>query len=144
MGSYAGQIFPIARLHRDHSISYALVCEKSLSYMDTHGGLLYSPTFVHARQAVSSCKNICICHEFEGGIEKSVPRITDWHHEACRMMTIGDHEGLIFLSHPHTHKGYFLLLTTKYLILYYKDIKTLPEKPEFAEMRHGDVILTLQ
>ena len=27
---------------------------------------------------------IRIHHEFEGGIEKSVPRITDWHHEACR------------------------------------------------------------
>ena len=37
-------------------------------------------------------------HECEGGIEKSVPRITDWHHEACRMMTNGDHEGRIFLS----------------------------------------------
>ena len=27
-------------------------------------------------------KNINIHHECEGGIEKSVPRITDWHHEA--------------------------------------------------------------
>ena len=60
------------------------------------------------------------------------------------MMTISDHEGRIFLSHPNTHDGYFFLLTTKYLILYYKDMKKLPVKPEFAEMRHGDVILTLQ
>ena len=29
-------------------------------------------------------------HECEDGIEKSVPRITDWHHEACLVMTIGD------------------------------------------------------
>ena len=28
--------------------------------------------------------NKIINHECEGGIEKSVPRITDWHHEACR------------------------------------------------------------
>ena len=28
MGSDVGQIFPTASLHRDHSISYALICEK--------------------------------------------------------------------------------------------------------------------
>ena len=62
--------------------------------------------------------NISIHHECEGGIEKSVPRITDWYHEACRVMTNGDDEGRSFLSHPHTHDGYFFLLTTKYLISY--------------------------
>ena len=60
------------------------------------------------------------------------------------MMAIGDREGRIFLSHPHIYDGYFFLLTTKYLILYYKDMKKLPEDPEFAEMRHGDVISTLR
>ena len=60
------------------------------------------------------------------------------------MMTNGNPEGRIFLSHLHTHDGFFFLLTTKYLILYKKDVKRLPENPEFAEMRHGDVILTLQ
>ena len=29
---------------------------------------------------------------------RAVPRITDWHHEACRVMTNGDREGRIFLS----------------------------------------------
>ena len=29
-----GLFFPTARLHRDHSILYALVCEKDLSHMD--------------------------------------------------------------------------------------------------------------
>ena len=29
MGSDVGQIFPTASLHRDHSILYALVCEKT-------------------------------------------------------------------------------------------------------------------
>ena len=56
---------------------------------------------------------ISIHHECQGGIEKSVPRITDWHHEAYRVMTIGDRERRIFLSHAHTNNGFFFLLTTK-------------------------------
>ena len=28
-----GQIFPTASLHREHSISYALVCEKEISHL---------------------------------------------------------------------------------------------------------------
>ena len=38
MGSDVGQIFPTASLHRDHSISYALVCEKELSQMGKNNG----------------------------------------------------------------------------------------------------------
>ena len=38
MGSDVGQIFPTASLHRDHSISYALVCEKELSQMCKNNG----------------------------------------------------------------------------------------------------------
>ena len=38
-------------------------------------------------------------HECEGRIEKSVPRIAVWHHEACRVMTNFDLEGRFFLSH---------------------------------------------
>ena len=57
-------------------------------------------------------KNIRIHHECDGGIEKSVPRITDWHHEACRVMPNGDREGRIFLSHTYTNNGVFFLLTT--------------------------------
>ena len=37
-----------------------------------------------------------IYHESEGEIEKSIPGITDWHHEACRAMTNGDPQGRIF------------------------------------------------
>ena len=33
-----GQIFPTATLHRDHSISYALVCEKEISHMSKING----------------------------------------------------------------------------------------------------------
>ena len=56
-------------------------------------------------------------------IEKSIPRITDWHHEDCRMMTSGDHEGRIFLFHSHTNNGFFFLHNTnyKYRILYWKE-----------------------
>ena len=60
---------------------------------------------------------IGICHECEGGIEKSVPRITIWHHKACRVMTNGVPEGRIFLSHPHTNNGFLFLLIIKYRIL---------------------------
>ena len=38
MGSDVGQIFPSASLHRDHSISYALVCEKKKSHMGKNNG----------------------------------------------------------------------------------------------------------
>ena len=34
--------------------------------------------------------NIRIYHECEGRIEKYVPKITVWHHEAWRVMTNGD------------------------------------------------------
>ena len=37
---------------------------------------------------------IRIYHECDGGIEKSVLRITNWHHKACRVMTIGSSKGL--------------------------------------------------
>ena len=40
MGSDVGQIFPTASLHRDHSISYALVCEKEISHMSKNNGNL--------------------------------------------------------------------------------------------------------
>ena len=69
------------------------------------------------------------------------------HWLASRGMPSDDKQwlrGMDFLSHPHTNNGFVLLLTIKYLILYWKDMKRLPENPEFAEMRHGEVILTLQ
>ena len=42
---------------------------------------------------------IRIHHECEGRIEKSAPRMTVWHHEACRVMTNSDPEGQIFLTY---------------------------------------------
>ena len=73
-------------------------------------------------------KNIRIYHECEGRIEKSVPRIDVWHHEACRVMTKVDPEGLIFLSYPHTNIGFFFLLTSTVLYLkisFQKSLNTL-------------------
>ena len=55
--------------------------------------------FSHTRSGVPlfyPCDDISIRHECEGGVEKSVLRITDWHHEACQVMTNGDHERRIF------------------------------------------------
>ena len=63
-----------------------------------------------------------------------MPRITVWHHEACRVMTNGDPEGWIFLSHPYTNNGFFFLLIVKYRIFMFR--KRLAKVPEYAEMRH--------
>ena len=59
-------------------------------------------------------------------------------------MANSHHEAGIFLSHHHMNNGFIFLHTTKYYILYWKNmIKGFQENSEFAEMRHGDVILTL-
>ena len=50
-------------------------------------------------------ENLPIHLECEDGLEKSVPRIAVWHHEACRVMTIGDPEGHIFLGHGKISDG---------------------------------------
>ena len=80
-------------------------------------------------------ESIIINHDCEGGIEKSDPMITDRYREACRVMTNGDRERRLFLSHPHMHTKFVFLLTLKYHIL-------LPEVPEYGEMRHDSVYLT--
>ena len=61
--------------------------------------------------------NIRIYHECEGRIEKSVPGIAVWHHEACRVMPKGDPEGQIFLSYLHTNNAFFFLLTTVFFFI---------------------------
>ena len=50
-------------------------------------------------------------NECEGSIEKSVIRITDWHHEACRVMTNDDCEGRIFYPKLTRLMDFFLLIT---------------------------------
>ena len=44
-------------------------------------------------------------------IEKSVTRVTDRHHEACRVMPNSDPEWQIYLSIPYTHDRHLLLHT---------------------------------
>ena len=65
------------------------------------------PNKKNAKLKVFYSHTIRIYHECEGRIEKSVTRITIWHHEAYRVMTNGDPEGRIFLSYPHTNNGFF-------------------------------------
>ena len=65
--------------------------------------------------------NVRIYHECEGKIEKSVRGITVWYLEACRAMTNGDLEGLIFLSYPHTNimdSIFFFTHHCFYLLIY--------------------------
>ena len=57
-------------------------------------------------------------------IEKSVTRVTDRHHEACRVMPNSDPEWQIFLSTPYTHDRYFFLHT--FLILFLAYLFDLP------------------
>ena len=83
----------------------------------------------HDTNWASPCDHLRICHgcegwiirvyyEWEGRIEKSVPRIAIWHHKACQVMTNDDREGHIFLSYPHTNNGFFFLLTTVFIYLF--------------------------
>ena len=86
--------------------------------------------------------NTRIYHEYESSIEKFVPRVAVWHHEACRVMTNGDPEGRIFLSYPHTNNEFIFLLTTIiiYLFIYLFQNK-LPEVPEYAKMQFQVITL---
>ena len=67
---------------------------------------------------------IRIYHEYEGGIEKSIPRITDWHHEACQVMTIGDREGRIFFI-PFSHESWILFLARRLIPHSYQDFQKI-------------------
>ena len=105
------------------NVSFKAVNSKKLSCL-----IIKSTSNKHCQFIVITvrCNNLLIYHE--GEMEKSVPRITDWHHKACQVMTNGDREGQIFLSHPYTKNGFFNLLTTKYLILYCKNMKKTSRK----------------
>ena len=60
---------------------------------------------------------IRIHHKCEGGIEKICPKINDWQHKACQVMTNYDCEEWIFLFYSTlTRKMDYVLLTTKYHI----------------------------
>ena len=60
---------------------------------------------------------IRIYHECEIGIEKSVPRITVLHHQACRLMTECDDEVRICLSHTNnSFSGSPLYIAVSYMV----------------------------
>ena len=68
---------------------------------DTEGLIFLIPIFLR------------IYHECDGGIGKSFPRITDWLHEVCRVMTNGNTEGWILLYHLHTTNDSFSCSSSK-------------------------------
>ena len=59
-----------------------------LAYIEVR--LLILPVTDYATQTENKIK---IYQECEDRIEKSVTRIKEWHHEACRVKTNGDQEG---------------------------------------------------
>ena len=63
---------------------------------------------------ISTLEIISIFHVCMVWIEKSLTRVTDRHHEACRVMPNSDPEWQIFLSTPYTHDRYFFLHTFWY------------------------------
>ena len=73
----------------------------------------------------------------EGGIEKSVPWITDWHHEACRVLR---RDGFFYPILTRIMDSFsYSQLNTSFILEKLK----IPENCEYADMRHGDIILTL-
>ena len=50
------------------------------------------------------------------------------------MMTNGDREGRIFLSYTHTNNGFFFLLTTVFIYLFFLFIY-FPVVPEYAKIQ---------
>ena len=72
--------------------------------------------FIDQRQTcIHVGKIIRIYHEYEGGKEKSILRITNWHHEFCQVMTKGDPKGSIYLSNPQTTNGLLFLYNIFYV-----------------------------
>ena len=76
-----------------------------------------NPEFRNNPENIHPCskKIIRIYHECEGGIEKSVMRITVWHHQACQVMKT-DPKGQVF-SIPHSQNNVFFFLTHQRLII---------------------------
>ena len=51
--------------------------------------------------------------------------------KASLVMPNGHPKGQIFLSYPHTNNGFFFLLATGFIYLFYNK---LPEVPEYAQI----------
>ena len=86
-------------IHLGRSHTYIMLVWPGFCSQSGQKSLLYALSLL----GLSCCKKIIrIHHEYKDGIEKFVPRITDWHHEACGVMVNGSCKGWIFLFHPHT------------------------------------------
>ena len=81
-----------------------------------------------------------IYHECEGRIEKSVPRIAVWRHEACREMKNGNPEGRIFFYPTLTRIMDSFSCSRLFLIIYLFQNK-FPEDPEYARIRFNMMTL---
>ena len=68
-------------------------------------------SFKDERSMLRRREIISIFHGCMVWIEKSFTRVTDRHHEGCRVMQNSDPEWQIFLSTPYTHDRYFFLHT---------------------------------
>ena len=77
--------------------------------------------------------NVRIHHECEGGIETSIPKITNWHHKAYRVMTNNDHEDWIFPFLCYMKNRLFSCLPLSTAFVLETNVKRLPENHELAE-----------
>ena len=80
--------------------------------------------------------------EYEGWIEKIIPRITVLQPDACGVMTNRDCEGHIFLSHSHTN-NYFSVLTFKYRILTLKRLPEVLQHITITSLYHNNQVIFL-
>ena len=79
--------------------------------------------------------SIRIYHEYEGGIDKTVLRITDWHHGACPLITNGDHEDRFFYLTLTIIMDSFSCSSFNTTFVYLKENR-FSKAPEYAWMRH--------
>ena len=75
------------------------------------------------------CLLLYVYPKCKDGIQTSILRFIAWHHEAYRVMTNGDREGQIFLSHSHSPDRCFCSL---FNIAYFIFQKKFSEDPKCA------------
>ena len=90
---------------------------------------------------------ISIFYECMVWIEKSITRVTDRHHEACRVMPNSDPEWQIFLSTPYTHDRYFFLHTFWFTTFYFQsrtcyEITLFPLKGVYLSLKKSTLPAT--
>ena len=79
---------------------------------------------------IACIDTIRIYQECEGGIENSVPRVTDRHQEAVQVNTNGNPEGQMLLFHPHTIELMDSFSCSSFNTAFFIFKKRYPEAPE--------------